>query len=220
MLIFTSWKNLKIIKKKNYCQQHICKTLAVIKTLTARKNYDKKLLAILTIGIFLNSCGCIKMELTKEERNWYSYEEDEYLIFKSNLKNIDTLNVTDRYESYTNEDCNNISVSYYQLNYINLTLMLKSKTKSVLISWAGDCWHHSFQRSEYPENGHKATKQKIKLKENKKTYNNAYLFKDKVTATNIEDGYLDSFYYDQNDGLVKYVAKDGESFELIKRIKN
>ncbi len=205
--------------------------MAVIKTLTARKNYDKKLLAILTIGIFLNSCGCIKMELTKEERNWYSYEEDEYLIFKSNLKNIDTLNVTDRYESYTNEDCNNISVSYYQLNYINLTLMLKSKTKSVLISEISiqknqDGYDSRPKisifglRSEYPENGHKATKQKIKLKENKKTYNNAYLFKDKVTATNIEDGYLDSFYYDQNDGLVKYVAKDGESFELIKRIKN
>lgn len=187
-----------------------------------------KLLIILLIGILVNSCGCVKMELTKEERNWCSYEKNEYLIFKSNLNNIDTLQVTDRNESYTNKNCNNIEVSFYQLNYININMMLRSQTKTLLLSKISIMKDEENSipkisifglKSEIPNNGHQPTKHIIKLEEMGKTYNQAYLYEDNISATNIEDGYLDSFYYDQKFGLIKYSAKNGESFELIKIIK-
>ncbi|MEC4005234.1 hypothetical protein OX283_011245 [Flavobacterium sp. SUN052] len=168
--------------------------------------------------------------MTKEERNWCAYEKNEYLIFKSNLKNIDTLEVTDRNENYTNLNCNNVEVSFYQLNYIKLNLVLKSKKKSLLnceISIMRDSDNENNHphisifglKSDYPENGYKAIKQNLKLNTTNKIYKETYLFKDNISATNIEDGYLDEFYYDQKNGLLKYVAKNGESFELIKRIK-
>ncbi|POS01291.1 hypothetical protein Q361_1112 [Flavobacterium croceum DSM 17960] len=168
------------------------------------------------------------MELTEEERYWCPYEKNQILIFKSNLGNFDTLQVDSRVEDYTNKNCNCIEVSFEQLNYIEIGFSLKSKTKTLLYS-SVSLMKNNDRSLSYPElsffgltsapylNGKQTKPKKIKLQATNKFYENTYKFEEKINAQNVDDGYLSSFYYDRKNGLVKYIAKDGEIFELIKK---
>lgn len=185
-----------------------------------------KICSLFLLLIVLQSCACIKLKLTKDERAWCSYSNDEILIYKSNKGNIDTLKVSDRYESYSNEDCNFIEVSRKQINSLSVNLSLESKTKTVLASNVSITKDYNGETS-FPElsffgltsnlNFGRFVENKVRLSTTRKTYHKVHLIKDGLNARNIENGYLESFYYDQKDGLIKYVTKYGEQFELLKR---
>ena len=179
----------------------------------------------LILLLLLQSCSCIQFKLTKAERQWCSYKNNEMLIFKSNKGNIDTLKVSDRYESYSNENCNYVEVSRKQINSLSVNLSLESKTKTALASNVSITKNPDSEFS-YPElnffgltsnlEHEKFMKEKVRLSTNHKIYDQVYVVRDSVNGQNI-DSYLAAFYYDQEDGLIRYDAKDGEKFELLKR---
>ncbi|TGD59886.1 hypothetical protein [Flavobacterium humi] len=184
-----------------------------------------KHLPLLLLLFCLGSC-CNKMELTEEEKNWCPYEEGQTLIFKSNLGNLDTLQVDSRVENYTNPGCNCVEVSFEQLHYIELVLSLKSNTKTLLHSTVsimkndeGDATYPklSFFGLTNTLQDKPTLSKKLRIQATNQLYEHVYKFEDSINAKNIDDGYLSCFYYDRKNGLVKYVAKDGEIFELIKK---
>jgi hypothetical protein len=57
----------------------------------------------------------------------------------------------------------------------------------------------------------------LTLSTTNKTYPTSYFFAAGVNATNIGEGYLQSFDWDMTDGLIRYEAQDGEIFELVEK---
>ena len=55
---------------------------------------NKKTALLILLIIVLNSCNCIETHLTNDEKAWFSaYEKGQKIIFKSNLGNLDTIEI-------------------------------------------------------------------------------------------------------------------------------
>ncbi|CAM3488023.1 hypothetical protein [Flavobacterium chungbukense] len=193
---------------------------------------NKKVFIIIGIIFFLHSCTCkcVKTHLTKEEKQWFSvYQKQQEIIFESNLGNLDTLVVVDKYEIYGNKDCNCREIGTIQNNMMNIDL--KSKichndsycVSSVSIS-KDEVSQKSFPSFNlfglfYSGSHIKSLPQKtwVMLKTTKKKYTNVYIFEDGINAKNFGRGYLKSFYWDKKEGLLRYDTSEGEIFELLKK---
>lgn len=182
--------------------------------------------------VFLTSCNCTETHLTQEEREWFSvYNKGQTIIFKSNLGNLDTLVVTEKNETFGNKECNWIEIGTIQNNMLNLLLKPK-KCKNeanceVIIAISKDKidekalpFFRLFDLEYTPAsvNNELLTKS-IKLLVTGKSYVKVYSFEDGVNAKGYGNNYLKSFYWDKEDGLIRYDAHDGEVFELFKKIK-
>lgn len=189
----------------------------------------KTILFILGV-IILNSCNCVETNLSKEEKEWFSaYNKGQTIIFKSNLGNLDTIIVTEKLEFHGNKDCNWIEIGTIQNHMMNIDFKPKVCHNEepyceggISISKDGvdeKCFP-SFSlfglyfSKLYNKNLPKT--ESIKLTTNNKTYSLAYHFEDKVNANGFGKNCIESFYWDKKEGLIKYEAKDGEIFELLK----
>ena len=189
------------------------------------------LLFVLIIIICACNNGCIKTHLSNDEREWFSvYEKGDKIIFKSNLGNFDTLVITSVTNDFTNLDCNRMGVGKFQQEFINVRFQPKSW--DTMIQYNGGeiaIYKNDPDQYVYPSfkifgleyddvvQKHNFISEKIKLTSNNKSYS-VYSFKEEINATNYGK-YLTSYYWNMDDGLIRYVLKKGEIFDFVKKIK-
>jgi len=188
-------------------------------------------LFILLIVTFSCNYGCIQTHLTNEERKWFSvYEKGDRIIFKSNLGNLDTLIVTNVTNDFTNKDCNRM-VGKFQQEFISVKFQPKSRDTMKLYSGGEiDIYKSNQDQYAYPsfkifgldyddvEQQHNFISEKIKLLSNDKSYF-VYSFKENVNAANYGNGYLTSYYWNMDNGLIRYILRKGEIFDFVKKTK-
>lgn len=203
--------------------------------LNIMKKFSALLLLIVLIVIFLNRCvtsGCTKISLSKSEKEWIQvYDSNQVVVFRSNLKHLDTFIVSYVYDLYT--PCNRIELSQYEYNYS--IVKLKSKrchgsyhcevslefSKKLQESEQIQCnkyfrvfdlWSDDFDLLD------SLKKQNISLNSSNEKID-TYYFDQENNAKDIDAGicFIKSFNWNKKRGLVRYETKDGEIFELIKK---
>lgn len=194
----------------------------------------KKSIAVLflTMILILNSCTCkcIKTYLTKEEKEWFSvYKKGQLIIFKSDLGNLDTIVVNDKYETFGNKDCNCYGIGPIQNNIMGIVLKSKICHNDPYCDGGISISKDQVGEKSFPIFGvfglicdqtfqKKIPRQEsIKLTITDKVYNFVYHIEDNVNANNGGNSYLKSFYWDKKEGLIRYDTSEGEIFELLKK---
>lgn len=186
----------------------------------------KKYTLVLIVAI-LYSCTCRQVNLTKNEMQWLDpYKKGDLLIFKSNKGNIDTILVSDKEEFYTNEKCQWFTVGDTQKQGINIDLkptICHNESYcegeiSIIKSNVDDETAPFFRifGLEFSKSVAQLIKQKVVLSTTGKVYDSAYLFQDEINADNYGNNYMKLFFWDKEDGLIKYESNDGEIFEISK----
>lgn len=182
-------------------------------------------------AITLISCNCVETHLTKEEKEWFSvYNKGQIIVFESNRGNYDTIEVTEKLETHGNKDCNWIEIGTIQPHIMSVTFkpkvchnesyceggisINKDKVDEITFpsfSLFGLYYSKLYQIIE-PQ------KRVVKLSNTNKSYSSAYYFEDGVNANGFGTNCPKSFYWDKKEGLIRYDSKDGEIFELLKKI--
>ena len=181
--------------------------------------------------LFLNSCGkCVETNLTDEEKKWFSvYEKGQSMIFKSNLGNMDTIVAVEKVKQHNNSDCNYYGIGPMQPEIMFITLKLKNCNNGsyceggIFISKdeADKIFNPSFRlfglsySQAYVNSLSKETW--LVLKTTKGKYTKVHVFEDGINAKSFGRGYLKSFYWDKNEGLIRYDTNEGEIFELLSK---
>jgi hypothetical protein len=191
----------------------------------------KIVIPLILFAIVLNSCTCVETHLIEDEKSWFSaYDKGQLIVFKSNLGNLDTIVVAEKQETHNNKNCNWFEIGTIQPEIMFITL--KSKICRNNSYCEGQIFISKGKESEkcFPgfslfgllqKNGLKyriPKQENIKLIVTNKTYSQVYHFEDGVNANGYGTNSPKSFYWDKKDGLIKYEAKDGEVFELLKKI--
>ena len=182
--------------------------------------------------LFLNSCTCkcIKTHLTNEEREWFNaYRKGQQIIFKSNLGNIDTLSVSNKYEAFGNKDCNCYEVGNIQNNVMNIDLQSKICHNDSYCAGGISIIKEKMDEKCFPSFSlfglfyskiHQKVEPKtesIKLITANIVYNYVYHIQDGVNGDNFGNCYLKSFYWDKKEGLIRYDTSEGEIFALLSK---
>ena len=188
---------------------------------------------LILLAIILNSCTCVETHLTNEEKEWFSaYKKGETIIFKSNLGNLDTISIIKKIETHGNKECNWLEIGTIQNHIMRIVFKPKvCRNESYCEGVIGISKDEIDEESlpffrifglEYDPN---LQKNKLKLKEENiklittnENYPSAYYFENGVNANGYGTNSPKSFYWDKKDGLIKYETKDGEVFELLKKI--
>ena len=191
----------------------------------------KKLLSFLSL--LTAGCGaCEPVSLTPDERGWFpARTEGSTIAFRSNRGNANTMTVQKQREWFENTDCNQLESGSYQP--INVQTGLKSATQydSKLPAFSISINKTRPERPgrlvfsisglEYPlPSGQHPGPTDVLVKEpcaltTGKTYPAAYVFRDGQNAKNYGTGRLKAFYWDKQDGLIRYDLADGEVFERV-----
>lgn len=195
----------------------------------------KNMKTIIIVGILLlnllNSClfsGCKKVNLTKSEKSWFNaYKLKQIVIFKSNLGNVDTFFVKQKFLTYTSCSKLERGPSQYEIISINL---LNKKNKSNNTVDVNIEFSKSYQDSlSIPcikyfrvydlTGGYESIEDTLIYKsiiwQNKK-YNSLF-FKFGSTLTSEYASKIESFNWTKELGLLRYTTFKGEVFELLKR---
>jgi hypothetical protein len=199
--------------------------------MTKHFSFNLKTLILILLLLILYSCNCYQTHLTNEDKTWTAgYQKGQIMIFKSNLGNLDTIQVKERIEDFTNPDCNRLEIGSQQRQYIsielkpnkchniyycNCTIWLEKEDDKQEVSPSIRTFGLEFSTSNQL---YRLISEKLILSTSNKKYN-AYYFADKLNAINYGNNYLKSFYWDKKDGLIRYESYDGEIFELLKIIK-
>jgi hypothetical protein len=185
------------------------------------------LLLYLCISISMSACHCDQTELTSSEKEWINaYQENQLLIFKSDLNHFDTLEVTEKRNAYTN--CNMLETGDTKFhvmgvelkprtcpdsNYCSVSIeIVKEKQNTLALPFI-----RAFGLEYSPHiQGDLLIKSNITLSSTHKAYDSCYIFESGQNANNSGSNYLNSFVWDKRDGLIRYTNKRNETFELVK----
>lgn len=192
----------------------------------------KKLLSFLSL--LTAGCGtCEQVSLTPDERAWFpAHPEGSTVSFHSNRGSSNTMTQQKQREWYENTDCNKLESGSYQP--INVQTGLKSATQydpklpyfSISINKFTPKkparLTFSISGLEYPlPSGQRIGPTDVLVQEpctlatSGKTYPSAYVFRDGQNAKNYGTGRLRAFYWDKQDGLIRYELADGEVFDRV-----
>jgi hypothetical protein len=193
----------------------------------------KNTLLLILFTIILSSCNfcnCVETHLTEDEKSWFSaYEKGQKIIFKSNLGNLDTIEITKKVETYGNKDCNWFEIGRIQNNIMSIEFKPKVCHNESYCDGGMYIGKDDINKKAFPtfilfgltqKNGLKylvPKQENIKLITTSKTYSQVYHFEKGVNAKSFGTNPPKSFYWDKKDGLIKYETKDGEVFELLKK---
>lgn len=185
--------------------------------------------------LLLAGCGpCEQISLAPDERAWFPARAvGEEIHFRSNRGHTNTMTQLKQREWYENTDCNKLESGAYQP--INVSTGLSSAAQydaklpyfSVSINKTRPDRPgrlvFSIAGLEYPlPSGQKIGPTDVLVQEpctlrNGKTYPATYVFRDGQNAKNYGTGRLRTFYWDKQDGLIRYDLADGEVFERAAR---
>ena len=193
----------------------------------------KKLLS--SLALLLTGCiTCQPIALLSEERAWLgSYTEGQQISFHSNRGYTATATVLKPQEWHTNTDCNWMESGRYQPIFsqivlrpstvyneknrdfvVNLRKNTPERPADVSFSVAGlEC----LTASKEGQITSKLQRQACTLSTTGKTYPAAYVFRQGQNATIYGGGQLQAFFWDKQDGLIRYELTNGEVFDLVSR---
>lgn len=193
----------------------------------------KKLLSAL--ALLLTGCvTCQQIALLPEERAWLgSYTEGQRVVFRSNRGTTATATVLKPQEWHTNTDCNWMESGKFQPIFSQIVLRPSSvyndknrdfvvnlrknnpeRPADVSFSVAGlEC----LSAAKEGQITSKLQQQACTLSTTGKTYLAAYVFRQGRNATIYGGGQLQAFFWDKQDGLIRYELTTGEVFELVSR---
>lgn len=188
----------------------------------------KNLLLMIVSLVILISCNCTETNLTKEEKKWFSiYEKGQNLIFKSDRGSLDTIIVLEKVETHNNKNCNYFGIGSMQPNVMIITLKSNACRNEPYCNGEIFISKDKVDRNYVPsfslyglnqinELEKDTSKLKsIKLNSKDRIYKQVYIFTDGLNAKSYGNNYLKSFYWDKNEGLIRYDTNEGEVFELF-----
>lgn len=179
--------------------------------------------SLMVLSLFVNSCmfsNCEKKTLKKSDSSWFKvYKNGKSYIFSSNLGTFDTLTVVTNVNELTN--CNKIEIGNYQLNYA-LVKMTSPSYEDIIymkfITTESNNVNRSFMFADlyaiYEGNDIRKCKDKIKIESIADSLD-VYTF-DKSNASSEGSGLIKSFSWSKEHGIVRYITKEDEIFELVK----
>ena len=189
-----------------------------------------RFITIITIAFILNSCICRETHLTNAEKQWCAvYDSGQLIVFKSNKNNLDTFTVVQKSEFHTNNECNCLEVGTTQEHIMRLNL----KPKKCHDPYYCELTISIEKKSQHTEgipyfriygleysggiDVKKLRTTQITLSTTNKIYNSAFYFAIGLNAKSFGNNYIQCFYWDKLDGLIRYQGIDGEIFELFKK---
>jgi len=188
---------------------------------------------ILLIALTFESCifsGCEKLDLAKEDIEWFeTYQINQKLFFKNQFNQIDSLIVYDKSLKYT--QCNKFELSEYQYqkiyirindlnennlaknNKIQVTFTQKEKKDLSLKNFIVNGFYFNIQDLNTELND-----TIIKLKHFNKDKVKCYVFESKNSpAYGHSNSKLNKFYWNKEKGLVKYIINDTLEYEIFEK---
>ncbi|MCI1187610.1 hypothetical protein MON38_09275 [Hymenobacter sp. DH14] len=191
----------------------------------------KKLLSLLSL--LTAGCGpCEQVSLTPDERAWFpAHPAGKQIFFRSNRGNANTMTLIEQREWHTNTNCNKLEEGAYQPIHVQFGLNSATQydPKRPYFSITADKTRPdrparlqlSMAGLDYPlPSGQKIGPTDVLVQEpctlrSGKAYLAAYVFRDGQNAKNYGTGRLRAFYWDKQDGLIRYDLADGEVFERV-----
>jgi hypothetical protein len=191
---------------------------------------NKGIALLILLSIVLYSCNCVETHLTKDEKAWFSaYEKGQTIIFKSNLGNLDTIEITKKLETHGNKNCNWLEIGTIQNHIISTTFKAKVCRNESYCDGGISISKYDVDEKAFPSfslfglffsksyNKQELKTDSVKLNTTNKIYSQVYHFENGVNANGSGVNPPKSFYWDKKEGLIKYETKDGEIFELLKK---
>jgi hypothetical protein len=179
--------------------------------------------------VFVCCSECTPTYLTNEEKKWCEgYYVGQIIVFKSNFNHLDTFIVENKADFHTNENCNQL-VGILKKHLMRVELIPKichdtfyCKVELEIIKELQNENTLPFIRVfgfEYAANNEKIAllTKEITLSTTKKKYDSAYYFQQNSNIKIYGNGYVKAFYWDEQDGLIRYESSKNEVFELLKR---
>ncbi len=188
---------------------------------------------ILIMALALKSCtfgSCAKLDLVKEDIEWFeTYKINQKLFFKNQFNQIDSLIVYDKSLRFT--QCNKFELSEYQYqkayirindlnesnlarnNKIQVTFTQKEKRGLSLKNFIVYGFYFNIHDLNTELND-----TLINLKHLNKDKVKCYVFESKNSpAYGHSNSKLNKFYWNKEEGLLKYVINDTLEYEIFKK---
>ncbi|MFD1466704.1 hypothetical protein ACFQ48_00595 [Hymenobacter caeli] len=182
----------------------------------------------------LAGCTCQEVVLTPDERAWLAaYAPGAVVAFRSNRGATNTLTVQPRQEWHENTDCNYLEAGPYQPIFSQIVLRLGTqyddKNRDLVVNLhkitpkiPGDLKFYlagleCTTPAQLGAPGAKLARQACTLATTGKTYPDAYVFRNGSNGTNRGNQRMQAFYWDKQDGLIRYELADGEVFDRAPR---
>ncbi|UOQ50887.1 hypothetical protein [Hymenobacter cellulosivorans] len=186
-------------------------------------------------SLLLGGCGtCQEVTLSADERAWFAnYTEGSRLTFRSNQGRTATATVLPRQEWHENTNCNKLEAGSYQPIFSQLVLRPAAPYDAQHRDFVVNIRKHNPKRAGWltlnlaglecataARSGvplAQLVRQACTLSTTGKTYPAAYVFRLGQNATQRGTGPVRAFYWDKQDGLIRYELAGGEIFELTAR---
>jgi hypothetical protein len=190
----------------------------------------RKLLSL--ISFLASACSpCTKLPFSAEDRTWVTAypQVGQKLTFRSNRGNAATFTVVELVDTYNNLDCNRLALGPNQPAHFHVTLRPvafpeggRSDLTLYVLKWSGQqpakldfrmAGLEAYFHEEYDEHHFQLLTRPCTLASGRH-YPQAYYFEAGRNAIDYGVAQLRAFYWDKQDGLVRYELPDGEVFEL------
>ncbi|MGI4870537.1 MAG: hypothetical protein ACRYFX_05085 [Janthinobacterium lividum] len=184
-----------------------------------------------------NACSpCRKLPLSEADRAWVAAYPTigRQLTFRSPQGNALHYHVAVRVDTYTNLDCNWLEIGLKQPAHFHVTLRTPTATPNTiydrddltlyLVKWSKSqpakldfrmAGLEAYINEEYDNHRFRLEPRPCTLQSSGRSYPRAYYFEASRNAIGYRPGTWRSFYWDQQAGLLRLEAADGEAFELV-----
>ena len=192
----------------------------------------RKLLSF--FSLLASACSpCYKLPLSVDDRTWTAAypQVGQVLTFRSNQGHTTTFTVAERVDTYTNLDCNWLEIGLKQPAHFHVTLRPAAFPRGGghdLVLYVVKWGHRQPANLDFRMGGLEAyfyeehVRHDFQLQTRACTlasgrhYPQAYYFEAGRNAIDYGVAQMRAFYWDKQDGLVRYELPGGEVFELSK----
>lgn len=190
----------------------------------------KKLLSL--FSLLASACSpCTKLPLSADDRTWAAAyaQVGQELIFRSNQGHTATFTVVERVDTYNNLDCNWLEIGTKQPAHFHVTLRPAAFPQGghpdltlYVLKWSRRqpakldfrmAGLEAYFHGEYDDHHFQLQVRPCTLASGRH-YPQAYYFAAGHNAIDYGAARLRAFYWDKQDGLVRYELPGGEVFEL------
>ena len=183
----------------------------------------RRVLYIVFPSILLTSCwleeNCKKIDVSEEDKSWFTqYKKGQLFIYKNTENQFDTLVVSEVWNSYS--VCNRFELGDYQMRTVGITMdIINREIPGVSI---------------IKETGAKVPEISVKIWANRdstttkrfgimdldyysdSSLSNTVSYQNQSSNPKLYGGYLQSFVWKKDSGLVSYTTLDSITYKLVK----
>lgn len=179
--------------------------------------------SLMVLSLFVNSCmfsNCIQKDLSVSNKLWFKpFKNGSEIPYESNMGNKDTLTVGKLIDTYTK--CNRLEVSEYQFKIMDIQLSSKRYDQIIYAQFKAtekDNVSRSFMFVDlyayFFGDEIRRCADRVKIESIADSID-VYTF-DKSNASSEGKGLIKSLSWSKKYGIVRYITKEDEIFELVK----